>query len=128
MIRGYREYQSIWDNPLVDGDLLGEQEMGNSQDPQAMAIKRRSMVPQLQVIGDVPKKYLPINLKIWHFLVSCQLCQILAAPKVSLHMVSADCTIGVFCLWHVFGFFPDKAVQIFSYGFYHAVEPQFYRI
>ena len=23
MIRGYREYQSIWDIPLVDGDLLG---------------------------------------------------------------------------------------------------------
>ena len=22
MIRGYREYQSIWDNPLVDGDIL----------------------------------------------------------------------------------------------------------
>ena len=40
MIRGLREYQSIWDNPLVDGDLLGEREMGNSHNPQAMAIKR----------------------------------------------------------------------------------------
>ena len=36
MIRGYHEYQSIWDNPLVDGDLLCEQETGNSHDPQAM--------------------------------------------------------------------------------------------
>ena len=31
---------AIRDNPLVDGDLPGEQEMGNSHDPQAMAIKR----------------------------------------------------------------------------------------
>ena len=63
MIWGYREYQSIWDNPfkVVDGDLLCEQEMENSHDPQAMAIKRWSMVLQLQVIGQVPKKYLPIN-------------------------------------------------------------------
>ena len=40
MIRGCCEYQSIWDNPLVDGDLLGERETGSSHDPQAMAIKR----------------------------------------------------------------------------------------
>ena len=40
MIRGCCEYQSIWDNPLVDGDLLSERETGNSHDPQAMAIKR----------------------------------------------------------------------------------------
>ena len=40
MVRGYCEYHSIWDNPLVDEDLLGERETGNSHDPQAMAIKR----------------------------------------------------------------------------------------
>ena len=40
MIRGCCEYQSIWDNPLVDGDLLGERETGDLHDPQAMAIKR----------------------------------------------------------------------------------------
>ena len=40
MIQGGCEYQSKWDNPLVDGDLLGKQETGNSHDPQAMAIKR----------------------------------------------------------------------------------------
>ena len=27
MIQGYREYQSVWDNPLADGDLLCEQEI-----------------------------------------------------------------------------------------------------
>ena len=40
MIRGYHEYQSIWDKPLVDGDLLCERKTGNSHDSQAMAIKR----------------------------------------------------------------------------------------
>ena len=40
MIRGYHEYQSMWDNPLVDGDLLGKRETENSHNPQAMAIKR----------------------------------------------------------------------------------------
>ena len=40
MIRDYHEYLSIWDNPLADGDLLCEREMGNSYNPQAMAIKR----------------------------------------------------------------------------------------
>ena len=40
MIQGCCEYQSIWDNPSVDGDLLDEREMGNLHNPQAMAIKR----------------------------------------------------------------------------------------
>ena len=51
MIWGYHEYQSIWDNPLADGDLLCEWEMGNSHAPQAMANKRWLMVPQLQLLG-----------------------------------------------------------------------------
>ena len=40
MIRGYHEYQSIWDNPLADVDLLCEQETRNLHNPQAMAIER----------------------------------------------------------------------------------------
>ena len=36
MIQGYHEYQSMWDNPLADGDLFCEREMGNSRNPQAM--------------------------------------------------------------------------------------------
>ena len=53
---------AIWDNPLANGDLLCEQEIVNSHDPQTMAIKRWLMICQLQVVGHVPKKYLPINL------------------------------------------------------------------
>ena len=33
MVRGYCEYQSIWDIPLADGDLPCERKMGNSHDP-----------------------------------------------------------------------------------------------
>ena len=40
MVQGYCEYQSIWDNPLADGDLFCEQKRGNSHDPQAMALKK----------------------------------------------------------------------------------------
>ena len=32
MVQGYYDYQSIWDNPLADGDLLCELETGNSHD------------------------------------------------------------------------------------------------
>ena len=62
IIWGYHEYQSIRDNPLEEVDLLCEREIGNSHDPQAMAIKRWSNVPQLQAVGHVLKKNLPINL------------------------------------------------------------------
>ena len=38
MVRSYHDYQSI--NPLVDGDLLCEKEMGNSHDLYAVTIKK----------------------------------------------------------------------------------------
>ena len=54
MVRGYHDYQSIWDNPLADGDLLCEQEMGNSHDLQAVAIK--TIDGTLQVVRCVPRR------------------------------------------------------------------------
>ena len=88
---------------MVDGDLLGEQEMGNSHDPQAMAIKRWLMIPQLQVIGHVPKTYLLINLfdihmrlyrcvkiwmvKTWRILGQLSIMPNFNGTKVSLYMV-----------------------------------------
>ena len=33
MIQGYHEYQSIWDIPLADGDILCEQETRNLHNP-----------------------------------------------------------------------------------------------
>ena len=40
VVRGYHDYQFIWDNPLADGNLLCEWEMENSHDLQAVAIKK----------------------------------------------------------------------------------------
>ena len=59
---GYHDYQSIWDNPvaLEDGDLLREQETGNSSGEmhnlQAVAIKKTIDGGTLQVVGRVPRK------------------------------------------------------------------------
>ena len=39
MVWDYHDYQSVWDNHLVDGDLLCEHETENSHYLQAMAIK-----------------------------------------------------------------------------------------
>ena len=55
MVQGYHDYQSIWDNPLVDGDLLCERETGNSHDLWAVAIKKM-IDGTLQVAGHVSKK------------------------------------------------------------------------
>ena len=57
MLLGYHDYQSIWDNPLANGDLPCEREMGNSHDLQAMAIKKM-IDGTLQVFGCMLKKYL----------------------------------------------------------------------
>ena len=58
MVHGYHKYQSIWDNPLEDGDLLCEWETGNLHDPQAVVIKKviDGMVGTLQVVGHVATK------------------------------------------------------------------------
>ena len=50
IVQSYHDHQSIWDNPLADGELLCEQEMGNSHDLQAMAIKKTND-GTLQVVG-----------------------------------------------------------------------------
>ena len=55
MIQGYHDYQSILDNPLANGDLLCEQEMGNSHNLQAVTIKKM-IDGTLQVVGHVPRK------------------------------------------------------------------------
>ena len=73
---GYHEYQSIWDNPLTDGNLRCERETWNSHDPQAITVncKRWSLVLQLQVVGHVPKKYLPINCNLFDIHVRLYRC------------------------------------------------------
>ena len=55
MVWGYHEYQSIWDNPLADGDVACEWETGNSYNPQSMAIKKVND-GTLPVVGHMPRK------------------------------------------------------------------------
>ena len=44
MVRGYHEYQASWSDPYVGEELICEQEVGNSHDPQAVALKKKLMV------------------------------------------------------------------------------------
>ena len=65
MIQGYHEYQSIWVNPLAYSELLyfvNKKWEIHTIHRLCMAIKRWLMIPQLQVVGHVPKRYLLINL------------------------------------------------------------------
>ena len=59
MVLGYHDHQSIWDNPLADGDLDGdllcEWETGHSHDLPAMDIKK-TVDGTMQVVGHVPRK------------------------------------------------------------------------
>ena len=56
MVQGYHDYQSIWDNPLSDGDLLCVRECtGNPHNLQAVAIKK-TIDGTLQVVGHMPRK------------------------------------------------------------------------
>ena len=97
-------YQSIWDNPLADGNSLYEHETENSRDSQAMH--------GYEVVIDgtpaascwhVPKKYVPINLfdihvrlyrcvknwmvKIWRMFGRSSISPNFIGVTVSLHMV-----------------------------------------
>ena len=61
MAWGYHDYQSIWDNPLADIDLICEWEMGNiHMIYRPWLSRRRLIIPSLdgnlQVVGHMPKK------------------------------------------------------------------------
>ena len=61
MVRGYYDYQSIWDNPMADGDFPCEWEMGNAHDLQVVAIKK-TIHGTLQVFRCMPRKISSIYL------------------------------------------------------------------
>ena len=74
------------------------------------------MISQLQVIGHMPKKYLPINLfdihvrlyrcvKIWRIFGQSSISPNFSGTKVSLHTVSHSrdtpkCTLVYIQIWH----------------------------
>ena len=97
-------YQSIWDNPLADGDLLYERETENSHDPQAMhGYEELIDGTPAASCWHVPKKCVPINLfdihvrlyrcvkywmvKIWQIFGRSSILPNFIGTKVSLHTV-----------------------------------------
>lgn len=50
MVRGYHEYQSVWDAPIGE-TLLCEREVGNIHDTFAVAIKKDG-----EVVGHCPRR------------------------------------------------------------------------
>ena len=55
MVRGYHEYQAIWSDPYVGEELISEREVGNSHDPQAVALKKE-IDGDLRVVVHVPRR------------------------------------------------------------------------
>ena len=99
MVWGYCEYQSIWDIPLADGDLLCERKMGNSHNPQAMALKK--------VVDGIPaascwacaweissNKFIRYSLFMWDFNHRCvkiwmvKICQIFGCSSILPNFLS----------------------------------------
>ena len=40
MVRGYHEYKTVWDSPVLGEELICAREIGNSYDPMAVAVKK----------------------------------------------------------------------------------------
>lgn len=59
MIRGYHEYNCIWENPSVEDYLLCEREIGNPHDTHAVAIKGSvagDTTGAVTTVGHIPRK------------------------------------------------------------------------
>ena len=55
MVRGYHKYQAIWSDLYVGEELICEREVGNSHDPQAVALKKE-IDGDLRIVGHIPRK------------------------------------------------------------------------
>ena len=55
MIRGYHEYQLIWNDPIIGEELGCEREPGNSHDPYAVAVKK-AIGGSDRIVGHVPRR------------------------------------------------------------------------
>ena len=53
VIRGYHVYKSIWLNPIMEEELSCERVIGNSQDTDAVAI-RKTIGREVKTVGHVP--------------------------------------------------------------------------
>ena len=55
MIRGYHEYKTVWENPVLAEELRCTREIGNPRDPAAVAIQKQ-ISGKMVIIGHVPKR------------------------------------------------------------------------
>ena len=55
MIRGYHEYQLIWNDPIIGEELGCEREPGNSHDPYAVAVKK-AIGGSDRIVGHVSRR------------------------------------------------------------------------
>ena len=55
MIRGYHEYKTVWENPVLAEELRCTREIGNPRDPAAVAIQKQ-ISGEMVIVGHVPKR------------------------------------------------------------------------
>ena len=55
MVRGYHEYKTVWDSPILGEELICAREIGNSYDPMAVAVKKE-IHGETITVGHTPKR------------------------------------------------------------------------
>jgi len=49
-----QDYKVVWNNPVIEGDLFCEREVGNPHNMHTVAVRRFSSDGNLTVVGDIP--------------------------------------------------------------------------
>ena len=60
MIRGYHEYKTVWENPVLAEELRCTREIGNPRDPAAVAIQKQ-ISGEMVIVEHVPKRISALN-------------------------------------------------------------------
>ena len=55
MVRGYHEYKTVWENPVLGEELRCVREIGNPHDPTAVAIQKE-IGGEIVTVGHIPKR------------------------------------------------------------------------
>ena len=60
MIRGYHEYKTVWESPVLAEELRCTRETGNPRDPAAVAIQKQ-ISGEMVIVWHVPKRISPCS-------------------------------------------------------------------
>ena len=55
MVRGYHEYKTVWENPVLGEELSCMRETGNPHDPTAVAAQKE-ISGEIVIVGHISKK------------------------------------------------------------------------